>query len=133
MKFFLIVALSAFIFTACTQSDQNNEISEPSIESLNSLLSTPRDSLSLEQKETVLNLLKIMDEKLVVEDGSFAFKATEDDFKAKGINLYYFEMLKKDVYDMNTSIKNDDLNLDLEEILIESKKKLKIVIEDFSR
>jgi len=133
MKKFLIIALYAFIFTACTQSEQKQEILEPNIESLNSILTTPKDSLSLEQKETMLNLLTLMDEKLEIEDGEFVFNATEKDFDARGINLYYFEMLKKDIYDMNTSIKNDDLNLDLEEILIESKKKLKIVIEDFSR
>lgn len=132
MKNILIIALSAFVFTSCIQSDQNSEILEPSIESLNSILTTPKDSLSLEQKETVLNLLKIMDEKLVIEDGEFVLNATEKDFKRKGVNLYYFEMLKNDVNDMNTSIKNDDLNLNIEEILLESKKKLKMVIEDFS-
>lgn len=132
MKKFLIIVLSAFIFTSCTQSEQKQEILEPNIESLNSILTTPKDSLSLEQKETMLNLLTLMDEKLEIEDGEFVFNATEKDFDARGINLYYFEMLKKDIYDMNTSIKNDDLNLDLEEILIESKKKLKMVIENFS-
>jgi uncharacterized protein YcfL len=78
MKKFLIVAISAFILTACTQSQESKATSEPSIETLHSILSTPIDSLSVDQKETLLQIALIMDEKLVIEDGYFVNKATEE-------------------------------------------------------
>ena len=131
MKKILIVALSLFILTTCTQSDEGKEAPEASFETLNSLLTTPRDSLSLEQKETLLEIALIMDEKIEFEDGYFVNKATEEDFKAKGIDLYYFEMVNKGVSEINTVIKNDDLD-NAEELFRDSKKQLKTDIENLS-
>lgn len=136
MKKFLFIVLSALILYACTQSQESKVSTEPSIETLNSILTIPVDSLSIEQKEEMLELFKIMDEKIEIEGDRFALKATEKDFEAKGVNLYYFNMLKKDVSDMNTSIKNDGFENsgfeNIEEIFNETKRKLKIAIENLS-
>lgn len=136
MKKFLILSLSLIILSACTQSETNKEALEPSIESLNSVFNVPIDSLSVEQKREMLELFKIMEEKLELVDGNLVVNTTEKDFEDKGINLYYFSMLNKSMSDMNTFIKNDNVENgglnDIEEIFIEMKEKLKEGIENLS-
>ena len=131
MKKILFIALSAFILSACTQPQESKENTEPSIETLN-ILTIPRDSLSLEQRKTMLEISLIMDEKLVLEDRIFVLKATEEDFKAKGVDLYYFNLMKKGVSETNESIKNESIE-NIEEVFKESKKQLKMEIESLSR
>lgn len=136
MKKILILSLSLIILSACTQSETNKEALEPSIESLNSVFNVPIDSLSVEQKREMLELFKIMEEKLELVDGNLVVNTTEKNFEDKGINLYYFSMLNKSMSDMNTFIKNDNVENgglnDIEEIFIEMKEKLKEGIENLS-
>jgi hypothetical protein len=62
-------------------------------------------------------------------------KATEEDFNAKGIDLYYFKMLNKDVSGINMGIKNVDAcyAFNAEKLFNDFKKDIKMQIENLSR
>ena len=123
MKRILIIALSAIVLSSCSNKSAKNETtvnssSIDSIENSNSLLQedydaifTPfPDSLSVEQKELQHKLLIIMKENVKIKDEIIYSSATKEDFESQDIPLYYYDMLNKNLEDLNATIKNDSLN-----------------------
>ena len=120
MKKILIVVLSVFILSSCTtKGDTNKEdASINAIESSDSIhqedydaIFTPnQDSLSVDQKKLQRKLLVLMKDHVKIKDGLIYNSATKEDFESQGIAVYYFNMLEKNLGDLNTAIKKDGLD-----------------------
>ena len=51
-----------------------------------------------------------MKEHVKIKNGLIYSSATKEDFESQGIAVYYFNMLEKNLGDLNTTIKKDGLD-----------------------
>lgn len=111
MRKVLTVALSAFIFTACTQSKKQSSATEfySVFEIPDSLLTAEQESLKKELVDVVVNHLDYKDDK-------FIFQMTEEDFLKKGFAPEYYDIIIKDTDESNRVIESDD-DLDWSKLL----------------
>ena len=123
MKKILIVALSVFILSSCSNkadksSETDNNTSIDAIENsanieqedYDAIFGANQDSLSVDQKELQHDMLIIMKEHVKIKDGIIYSSATKEDFESQDIPLYYYNMLTENIKDLNAAIKAGGLD-----------------------
>ena len=92
--------------------DPNKEL----ISHMRTLLVTPDSLRSEEDKELLKYLESVLYERLIVSDGKLKITIDKEEWKAKGLNEAYYDMMKKNVEDINniidTTIMDKQLILD---------------------
>lgn len=111
MKNFLIVALSAFMFTACTQSKEQSSTTD-----FHSVFEIPDSLLTVEQESLKRELVDVVVNHLDYKDDKFIFQLTEEEFLKKGFAPEYYDIIIKDTDESNRVIELDD-HLDWSELL----------------
>ena len=117
--FWNIIVLTCL--TACLGKSATNEKSAKN-DSIyqNEIFLLPDTLLSKEQEHMVNEIKKVLSENIVLKEGHFCNNATEEDFEARQIPLYYYDLLEKNIQELNKSIDNGDV-ADLEKIFKEFK------------
>ncbi len=70
---------------------------------------TPDSLRTPEQKAFLLKLTKIIYENLSVKNNEVYFELSEKEFVEKGMPIQYYDLVQKDVINMNKSIKENNI------------------------
>ena len=96
MRSFLIIALSAFMFTACTQSKEQSSTTD-----FHSVFEIPDSLLTVEQESLKRELVDVVVNHLDYKDDKFIFQLTEEEFLKKGFAPEYYDIIIKDTDESN--------------------------------
>lgn len=115
MKTPLSILLSLFLFTAIqlTFSGCSRTTSTQSSDTdYNAIFSTPPSEFTPEQQSVTDALLELLPTGIEVKDNQLVTTLKKEDFNAKNIPLYYYDMLMKNISEVNEFARENAIDIE---------------------
>ncbi|MBK5720179.1 hypothetical protein JGH11_04770 [Dysgonomonas sp. Marseille-P4677] len=111
MKYILILFITSLIAfsSSCKKGEAKYEMSDSIKKELNLINFTPDSLLSVELRDKKLNLLKIINDCIIVKNNQIITTATPETFRDVNLSEEYYNLLLKNIDEFNNYTKENNI------------------------
>ncbi|MDR3056862.1 MAG: hypothetical protein ACK5KL_04160 [Dysgonomonas sp.] len=117
----IVIIVSANFIQGCDGKKEKREVPQEVYDEMKLLSQTPDSLLTPEQLQKRENIIKVIASHVTVKDNHYISTATARDFEDNGLSGYYYDLLEKNVEDINRFIDSTGMK-NVEEMYKESLK-----------